>query len=77
MSSIPSSQEFIEMQEGLPLGSFKNGTISGTTGKVRFDGESTASEKQYKRLASYTPTNGDRVLLAAVSGTYVILGKII
>lgn len=45
--------------------------------KIIFDGETTASEKQYPRLASYTPVAGDRVLLAKVAGSYVILGKVI
>lgn len=47
---------------------------SGT--RLRFDGESSASSKYYKRLGTYTPASGDRVLLARVSGTYVILGKV-
>lgn len=45
--------------------------------QITFDGETTASEKQYAYLASYTPTVGDRVLLAIISGTYVVLGKIV
>jgi hypothetical protein len=44
--------------------------------KIIFDGETTASGKQYPHLASYTPAANDRVLLAAVSGSYVVLGKI-
>jgi hypothetical protein len=44
---------------------------------VQFDGETAASQKQYKRLASYTsPAVNDRVLLLRLSGTYIILGKI-
>lgn len=46
------------------------------TAKLIFDGEETASQKQYAYLDSYTPAVGDRVLLASISGTYVILGKI-
>ena len=41
-----------------------------------FDGQTTATTKRYKRLASYTPAAGDRVLVAKISGSYVILGKI-
>lgn len=44
---------------------------------VRFWGENNASSKSYKRLSSYTPVVGDKVLLAQVGGTFVILGKII
>ena len=54
---------------------FKLGTI--VDGKVQFDGEDTPSEKNYTRLNSYTITMGDRVLLAVVGGTYVILGKVV
>ena len=44
---------------------------------IRFDGETTASQKLYKRMASYTsPAVNDRVLLLRISGTYIILGKI-
>lgn len=49
-----------------------------TTGrpKIVFDGETTASGKQYPYLSNYSPAANDRVILAAVSGSYVILGKI-
>lgn len=46
------------------------------TAKIQFDGEDIASEKQYSYLRSYIPAIGDRVLLASVGGTYIILGKI-
>lgn len=54
---------------------FKLGTI--VDGKVQFDGEGSPSEKLYMRLGNYAVINDDRVLLAAVGGTYVILGKVI
>lgn len=42
-----------------------------------FDGEG-AGQKKYKRLASYSgPAQNDRVLVAIVSGSAVVLGKII
>lgn len=41
--------------------------------RVRLDGETTASIKRYPRLASYTPTAGDRVQIIAG----VIQGKIV
>jgi co-chaperonin GroES (HSP10) len=76
LSSIPTPQEFIGiMQPGTSDSSFRMGTV--VSGKIQFDGEDEPSQKTYKRLASYTFTNGDRVLLAKVSGTYVILGKIV
>lgn len=46
------------------------------TAKIQFDGEDTPSEKQYAYLDSYTPKKDDRVLLGALGGTYVILGKV-
>ena len=50
---------------------------SSTGAQLTLDGESSASTKRYKRLSPYTPAKGDRVLLAKVSGTYVILGKVL
>lgn len=52
-------------------------SVSGGNAVIRFRGDSTASSKTYKRLASYTPTAGDTVLLMSVSNTFVILGKIV
>lgn len=76
---IETKQEYIKESQHDQKSSFKLGTvtalISGSP-KIRFDGEHTASEKLYKSLKSYTPTVNDRVLMAAVSGTYVILGAI-
>jgi hypothetical protein len=49
----------------------------GTQPKVTFDGESTLSGKTYKVLApGYWPTAGDRVVLAPVGTTYVIVGSV-
>ncbi|KJE26979.1 hypothetical protein LG52_12 [Geobacillus kaustophilus] len=44
--------------------------------KVIFDGSTTVSSKTYPYLSSYTPRANDRVILANVGGTHVILGKI-
>lgn len=61
--------------------SFVLGTVDSLfpdgSAKIKFDGETTTSQKKYKRLASYTPAAGHRVMLAVVSGTYVILGRVI
>ena len=43
---------------------------------VRFAGEDLPTEKGYSYLAPYQPQLGDRVLMAKVKGTYVILGKL-
>ena len=44
---------------------------------LRFYGETAASQKPYKYLQSYIPTQGDKVLVARVAKTYVILGKVV
>lgn len=54
---------------------YRIGTITGD--KVKFDGEATASNKIYKKLNNITLSENDRVLLAQVSGTFIILGKIV
>ena len=46
------------------------------TAKIQFDGEEEPSEKQYAYLDSYTPEIEDRVLIGALGGSYVILGKV-
>jgi len=58
----------------------KLGTVTSITGgvAVQFDGETSASTKLYKRLSSYSsPAVNDRVLLLRISGTYIIMGKIV
>ena len=49
---------------------------SGSGVTVQIDGESSATTKKYAYLSSYTPAVNDRVLIAEVGGSYVILGKI-
>lgn len=44
--------------------------------KVVFLGETTPGDKTYPYLAGYTPVANDRVLLARVGKTYIIIGKI-
>lgn len=51
--------------------------ITGGRPYLRFYGETSASQKPYKYLQSYTPTQGDKVLVARVAKTYVILGKVV
>ena len=59
----------------LYLATVGSSNSSGVT--LIFDGASTASTKRYKRLSSYSPTANDRVIVAKMSGTYVVLGKIV
>lgn len=44
---------------------------------IRFYGEIDASQKPYKYLGSYIPTTGDKVLVARIGKSYVILGKVV
>ena len=57
------------------IGTIKSNT-SGSGVTVQIDGESAATTKKYTHLSSYTPAVNDRVLIAEVGGSYVILGKI-
>lgn len=45
--------------------------------RIVFDGETAASTKQYPYLSSYSPAANDRVLLAKVAGSYIVIGKVI
>lgn len=43
---------------------------------VQFEGEDTASDKSYAVVQSYHPVLNDRVVMVAISGTYIILGSV-
>ena len=46
--------------------------------KILIDGEGEATTKAYPRLSSYTNVAiGDRVVIANINGSYVILGKVV
>lgn len=74
------ADELVEMTEQEQQSPFKLGTVVELfdigTAKIQFDGEEEPSEKEYSYLASYKPSIGDRVLLASVAGTYVIMDRI-
>lgn len=57
------------------------GTISAvdsTNGlQLIIDGEDEPTTKKYTYMASYVPTANDRVLIEEISGSYVIMGKVI
>jgi len=81
MSEIISAVELknILSKMGTSKTNFKLGTITALfpnqTAKVMFDGEDTASEKQYSYLKSYkSHAVDDRVLLACTADTNIILG---
>lgn len=52
------------------------GTASGGV-LLQFDGDTEARQGAYKILQSYSPTVGDSVVCIKISGTYVVLGKIL
>lgn len=54
-------------------------SVDPNTGRpsIIFDGETDPSIKRYPYLESFSPTEGDRVLLLAVGNTYVVIGKIV
>jgi len=77
---IPTAQEFLEMNRQKKDRVFRLGKVDSVSEglpAILFDGEETASGKLYAKLANYSPTTGDRVLLAKVSGTYIVLGKVV
>lgn len=45
--------------------------------KVQFDGEDTASSRVYKRLESYSPTIGDKVVFIYQNSLYLCMGKVV
>lgn len=45
--------------------------------KVKFDGDSEASQKYYKSLGGLYLSAGTRVLCLKVSGTWIIMGKVV
>jgi hypothetical protein len=66
----------IDKTENFKLGKIDSNYTTGRP-KIMFDGEAIISEKRYCYLSSYTPVANNRVLLIKISGTFVILGKII
>ena len=57
------------------------GTISAVDSdnglQLIIDGEDTPTTKKYTYMASYVPAANDRVLIEEISGSYVIMGKVI
>lgn len=51
--------------------------VSSGLASLTFDGETAATQKYYRHLASYSPVAGHRVLVVKISGTYVILGQVV
>lgn len=74
------AENFIKDITREPSKQYKIGTIINTSGSdrpfVKIDGESEGKNIGVPYLQSYTPVEGDRVLMADYNG-YIILGKIV
>lgn len=59
---------------------FRLGTVdlAYTSGlpKVKLDGDESVTVKEYSHIRNYSPRAGDRVVLALVGNTYIIIGRI-
>ena len=59
---------------------FRLGTVdlAYTSGlpKVKLDGDDTVTAKEYSHIRNYSPKAGDRVMLALVGNTYIIIGRL-
>lgn len=64
-----------ETKPAFKLGNVAPNYVSGKVA-IKFDGQDAASSKLFSKLSSYTPTAGDRVIMANVGNTYIILGKV-
>lgn len=54
------------------------GASSSSTGTtLRIDGDSAAGSQRYRKISGQSLSAGDRVLVAQVGGSYVIIGKIV
>lgn len=75
------AEDYLISQNKEPKSQFKLGKVDSnyTTGRPRilFDGETQLSSKRYPYMESYTPKQNQRVLLAKVSGSYVIIGGVV
>ena len=45
--------------------------------RLLIDGESAPTGKSYQRLSTYNPVVNDRVIVAQIGNTYVVLGKFV
>jgi hypothetical protein len=77
------AEEFVKLisslntkEKAFSLGKIDPAYTSGRP-KVIFDGDTVPSTKTYPYLSSYTPQANDRVLIANVGGSHVIIGKIV
>lgn len=59
---------------------FVRATVTGTSGSlvlVQRQGAAGADPAGYPRLASYTPSAGDEVLMVRLGAGYIVLGRVV
>lgn len=56
-------------------GSGKSANVDGVV--LKLDGEDAPSGKAYRRLASYTPGEGDRVYVVKAGAELLVIGKVV
>lgn len=66
--------ENLEGRSELLLATVGSSSTAGAT--LIFDGTDTPTTKRYKRATNQGLSSGTRVLVAKISGTYIILAKI-
>ena len=77
---VPTAEEFAGLikpktvESSFALGSVDPAYSAGNP-RILFDGETIVSAKTYSHLANYSPAANDRVILAKVSKSYLVLGK--
>ena len=75
------AKDYLKETNKEPSSQFAMGTIAQgySSGRplVVFDGDDASGKKEYPYLSSYTPAGGDRVLLAKVAGSFVIVGRVV
>lgn len=52
-------------------------SIDGQGTTLRIDGDSATGSQRYRKISGQSLSAGDRVLVAQVGGSYVIIGKIV
>jgi hypothetical protein len=65
-----------EIKSPFSLGKIDPSYSSGKP-KIVFDGESSPSSKEYSYASGYTPKANDRVIVANVGGSHVVLGEVV
>ena len=70
---------FVQEQSDVKTPSFATVAAIDGAGRVTltFPVSGETSTKYYPRLASYSPTVGDRVYIVPVSGTYLVIGEVV